>query len=131
MGKDDEQMEMKQETVLGSDAAVSSYQRLGFSQMEAKRLSVASQTSANDTTMLKEQLMSEISGWIDQHCLKQADAAEILKVSRPRVSDVVNKKASKFTMDALVDMLGRAGKHVTLSVGAAHADISTSASLPS
>jgi len=38
-------------------------------------------------------------------------------VSRPRVSDVVNRKAAKFTIDALVDMLSRVGKSVHLAVG--------------
>jgi predicted XRE-type DNA-binding protein len=31
-------------------------------------------------------------------------------VSRPRVSDVVNKKTAKFTFDTLVEMLSRVGK---------------------
>ena len=43
-------------------------------------------------------------------------AADILMVSRPRVSDVVNKKVSKFTIDALVEMLSRVGKPVKLTV---------------
>jgi len=37
-------------------------------------------------------------------------------ITRPRVSDVVNKKSIKFTIDALVDMLARTGKHIQLSV---------------
>lgn len=37
-------------------------------------------------------------------------------VSRPRVSDVVNMKVSKFTIDTLVDMLSRIGKPVRLMV---------------
>ena len=37
-------------------------------------------------------------------------------VSRPRVSDVVNMKVGKFTIDALVDMLSRIGKPVRLVV---------------
>ena len=41
---------------------------------------------------------------------------KILGVTRPRVSDVMNKKTVKFTIDALVDMLARTGKHVQLSV---------------
>ena len=60
--------------------------------------------------------MSELAEWIDKNKLKQADAAQILGVTRPRVSDVVNKKSIKFTIDALVDMLARTGKHVQLSV---------------
>ena len=51
-----------------------------------------------------------------QH-LKQAEAAEILMVSRPRVSDVVNKKTAKFTIDTLVEMLSRVGKPVKLAIG--------------
>jgi len=54
--------------------------------------------------------------WIDAHNLKQAQAAEILGITRPRVSDVVNQKTPKFTVDSLVDMVLRTGKHVQLSV---------------
>jgi len=34
-----------------------------------------------------------------------------------RVSDVVNQKAAKFSIDTLVDMLNRVGKPVTLAIG--------------
>ena len=90
---------------------------LGFPAEEAARLYAASQKEINDTRLLKEQLMTELSSWIDEHHLKQAEAAEILMVSRPRVSDVVNKKTTKFTIDTLVEMMSRIGKPVTLEVG--------------
>jgi predicted XRE-type DNA-binding protein len=90
---------------------------LGFSPPEAKRLQAASKQQINDTKQLKEQLMAELAAWIEQHHLKQADAAEILMVSRPRVSDVVNRKTSKFTIDTLVEMLSRIGKPVRLAMG--------------
>ena len=90
---------------------------LGFSAEEAKRLQAASRTQINDTRQLKEQLMSELTEWIEQHHLKQAEAAAILMVSRPRVSDVVNKKTAKFTIDTLVEMLSRIGKPVRLAIG--------------
>lgn len=61
---------------------------------------------------LKKQLMGELACWIEEHQLKQAEAAQILNVTRPRVSDVVNKKAAKFTIDALAGMLARVGKPV-------------------
>jgi len=89
---------------------------LGFSPAEAKRLHAASRKQINDTRRLKEQLMTELAAWIGKHGLKQAEAADILMVSRPRVSDVVNKKASKFTIDTLVEMLSRVGKPVKLTV---------------
>jgi predicted XRE-type DNA-binding protein len=90
---------------------------LGFSVTEAKRLLDASQKKINDTRALKQQLMEELSLWIEENNLKQAEAAEILMVSRPRVSDVVNKKTAKFTIDTLVEMLSRIGKPVRLAVG--------------
>ncbi len=65
---------------------------------------------------IKESLMTELAVWIEEKDLKQADAAQILGVTRPRVSDVINKKSIKFTIDSLVDMLARTGKHVQLSV---------------
>ena len=61
--------------------------------------------------------MGELVSWIKDRHLKQGDAAEILHVTRPRVSDVVNKKTSKFAIDALVDMLARAGKPVKVVIG--------------
>jgi predicted XRE-type DNA-binding protein len=61
--------------------------------------------------------MEELSVWIAKHHLRQAVAAEILMVSRPRVSDLVNRKAAKFTIDTLVEMLSRAGKTVKLAIG--------------
>ncbi|NYT57793.1 XRE family transcriptional regulator [Alcaligenaceae bacterium] len=90
---------------------------LGFPPEEAKRLQAESKLQINDTQLLKEQLMAELASWMEENHLKQTEAAEILMVSRPRVSDVVNKKTSKFTIDALVGMLSRVGKPVTLSVG--------------
>jgi predicted XRE-type DNA-binding protein len=47
---------------------------------------------------------------------KAGHAAEILRVSRPRVSNVVNKKTAKFIIDTLVEMLRRIGKLVKLTV---------------
>ena len=89
---------------------------LGFAPDEAKRLQAASRKQINDTRLLKQQLMEELSVWIATHHLKQAEAAEILMVSRPRVSDVVNKKTAKFTIDTLVEMLSRLGKPVKLVI---------------
>ena len=90
---------------------------LGFAPDEAKRLHAASRKQINDIRLLKKQLMEELSSWINAHHLKQTEAAEILMVSRPRISDVVNKKTAKFTIDALVEMLNRVGKPVKLAIG--------------
>ena len=93
------------------------FAELGFSTNEAAQFQAQSQQQINDTRLLKAQLMGELSKWIDDNHLKQAQAAEILMVSRPRVSDVVNMKVGKFTIDTLVNMLSRVGKPVRLAVG--------------
>ena len=90
---------------------------LGFDTTEAAHFQTESPQSISDTKVLKEQLMDELSSWIENNHLKQVEAARILMVSRPRVSDMVTKKTSKFTIDALVDMLSRAGKSVHLAIG--------------
>ena len=77
---------------------------LGFAHEEATKLKIRSQ------------LMMEISEWIKEQQLKQNDAAELLKISRPRVSDVMTGKIDKFTIDALIDLLERTGKHITVNV---------------
>ena len=89
---------------------------LGFSEEEAQRLHADSQAKIAQTIALKEQLMTEIGSWITMQNLRQSDAAKVLQVSRPRISDVVNKKTDKFTLDALILMLSLAGKQVKLVV---------------
>lgn len=89
---------------------------LGFDSGEAAALQAESKRVISEKLAIKESLMTELSDWIVEKKLKQADAAQILGVTRPRVSDVINKKAIKFTIDALVDMLARTGKHIQVSV---------------
>ena len=98
-------------------AGANLFLELGFSAAEAKRLHAASRKQIDDVRLLKEHLMSELSQWIVDHGLRQADVAQILMVSRPRVSDVVNRKTAKFTIDTLVEMLSRIGKPVRVEVG--------------
>ena len=61
--------------------------------------------------------MEELSVWIEEHHLKQSEAAEVLMVSRPRVSDVVNKKTAQLTIDTLVEKFSRVGKPIRLVIG--------------
>ena len=77
---------------------------LGFAPDEAAKLKI------------KAYLMMQLDEWIKAEHLKQEDAAHVLQVSRPRVSDVIRGKTNKFTIDALVDMLERVGKRVTVQV---------------
>lgn len=93
------------------------FAELGFDSAEAAALKAQADAETLQTLALKQQLMAELRDWIAQEGLKQAQAAEILGVSRPRVSDVVRGQVGKFTLDALVGMLSQAGRQVRLVVG--------------
>jgi len=60
--------------------------------------------------------MCQLSEWIKEKELKQEEASKLLHVTRPRISDVMRGKSSKFIIDSLVDMLERAGKHITIQI---------------
>lgn len=109
---------MKRNSTLGhiTPAGANIFADLGFAPEEAAMLLEESNKIISEKLAIKQSLMTELAEWIEEKQLKQADAAQILGVTRPRVSDVINKKSIKFTIDALVDMLARTGKHVQLSV---------------
>ena len=48
--------------------------------------------------------------------LKQREAAEILRMSQPRVSDLLRGRIDLFSSDALIDMLARLGAQVRFTV---------------
>jgi len=54
-------------------------------------------------------LMIAIEERIKQRGWTQTEAAEILHVNQPRVSDLMNGKLHKFSLDALVNMLPSVG----------------------
>ncbi|VYU74066.1 XRE family transcriptional regulator [Metakosakonia massiliensis] len=92
------------------------FAELGFDESEAARLQAQSREEMEKADELKRQLMVEIAGWIKDCGYKQLEAAKILHVSRPRVSDVVNQKTEKFTLDTLVGMATVIGKRVELII---------------
>lgn len=89
---------------------------LGFEPKQAAQLQVESQKEIAQTLVMKQKLMGEIAGWMKSEGLKQHEAAAYLHVSRPRVSDVVNAKTDKFTLDTLVSMASIIGKKVTMVI---------------
>jgi predicted XRE-type DNA-binding protein len=60
---------------------------------------------------VEERIRAE--GW------SQTEAAKRLGVTQPRVSDLVRGKIDLFSIDALVNMVARAGLHVSVDVRAA------------
>ncbi|WP_024529792.1 helix-turn-helix domain-containing protein [Serratia fonticola] len=89
---------------------------LGFPEEKAADLLAKSNEDIAQAIEMKKQLMAEITGWIKIKGYKQVKVAQILRVSRPRVSDVVNQKTEKFTLDCLVGMMGCIGKKVRMII---------------
>ena len=75
---------------------------VGFASEEAENL------------LLRAQLMSEIRDVA--RGMTQAQAAKRFGVSQPRINDVLRGKIDKFSLDALVNMLSKAGMRVEMKV---------------
>jgi predicted XRE-type DNA-binding protein len=73
------------------------FRDLGFSADEAEYLKVRSE------------LMVNLQKAITARGLKQAEAAKLLGVTQPRVSDLMRGRIDLFSIDTLIDMLARFG----------------------
>jgi len=73
------------------------FRDLGFSPDEAEYLKV------------RAELMVNLQKVITARGLKQAEAAELLGVTQPRVSDLMRGRIDLFSIDTLIDMLARLG----------------------
>lgn len=65
---------------------------------------------------VRSRLMDAIEDIIKQRQLTQAQAAKLFGVSQPRVSDLMRGRIDKFSIDALVEWLARAGFRVRFSL---------------
>jgi len=63
---------------------------------------------------LRDDLMRELASRIEG--ISQHDAAQLLGVTQPRVSELVRGKIRFFALDKLVNMAARAGLSVTITV---------------
>ncbi|WP_454719781.1 MULTISPECIES: helix-turn-helix domain-containing protein [Cupriavidus] len=68
---------------------------------------------------LRADLMASLRQVIDARGWTQAQAAEALGISQPRVSDLVRGKWDKFSLDMLVSLVVRSGLHPRLEIEAA------------
>ena len=89
---------------------------LGFEPQLAAELKSQSQRIIAEKLAIKEHLLTELAAWIQAKDLTRSDAAAPFGVTEQRISDILNKQATHFTLDALVDMALRSGKSVQLSI---------------
>ena len=80
------------------------FRDIGFPADEAQNLS------------LRSELMSRIEHYVRSSGLTQKECAARMGVTQPRLNDLLKGKIDKFSLDALVNMLGHAGMRVELKV---------------
>ncbi|TAK01651.1 XRE family transcriptional regulator [bacterium] len=80
------------------------FRDLGFTSEEAERLKIRSD------------LMIQLQKLISVRGLTQAQAAKILGVTQPRVSDLLRGRIDLFSTDAIIDMLARFGVRVKVAL---------------
>ena len=86
------------------------FRDLGFGPKEAESL------------RLRAELMVALRRLVEKRKLTQKSAAKLLGVTQPRISDLVRGKIDLFSVDALVNMLARAGIRVQLRLAPARRD---------
>ena len=82
------------------------YRDLGFSKEESEHL------------LVRADLLIQVQRTIASRRLTQVEAARVLRVTQPRVSDLLRGRIDLFSTDALIDMLARLGVGVRLVVKA-------------
>ena len=80
------------------------FRDLGFGREEAEHL------------IIRSGLMIKIEKLLKARGLTQSEAARIMRVSQPRVSDLLRGRLDLFSTDALIDMLARLGVGIRLVI---------------
>jgi predicted XRE-type DNA-binding protein len=78
------------------------FRDLGFPRAEAEHL------------LVRADLLIQLQKAIASRGLKQVEVAKVLRVTQPRVSDLLRGRIDLFSTDTLIDMLARLGIGVRL-----------------
>jgi predicted XRE-type DNA-binding protein len=68
---------------------------------------------------LRSVLVMALRDHIERTELSQSEAAKLLGVTQPRISDLMRGKIELFGLDTLVNMIAAAGLHVEMRIKAA------------
>lgn len=71
---------------------------------------------AAENMKLRSALMTALKQHLTRTQMTQAQAAKLLGVTQPRVSDLMRGKINVFGLDALVNMAAAAGLHIEMRV---------------
>ncbi|AOY79941.1 MAG: XRE family transcriptional regulator [Moorea sp. SIO1G6] len=87
--------------VLGDDNV---FKDLGFEAQEAMNLKV------------RADLILDLRSYIQERGWTQNEAAEFLGETQPRISNLMNGEISRFSVDKLINLLGKIGMEVKVEV---------------
>lgn len=73
-------------------------------------------SEATENMKLRSTLMMALKNHLARADMSQAEAAKLLGVTQPRVSDLMRGKINLFGLDALVNMAAAAGLHIEIRV---------------
>lgn len=73
-------------------------------------------SSHAESLRIKSELMIMAERFIKEKGLTQKEAASILDVSQPRISDLMRGKIDRFTIDVLINMLSRLGVTMDITI---------------
>lgn len=65
---------------------------------------------------IRAELMVEIERYVRTGKFSQVEAAKKLGITQPRLNDLLRGRIDKFSVDALVNMLGKVGIEVSVRV---------------
>lgn len=80
------------------------FRDLGFPPAEAQNL------------IMRAELMVKIEQFVRKSGMTQKEAARLLEITQPRLNLLLKRKIELFSLDALVNMVARAGMQVKLSI---------------
>lgn len=68
---------------------------------------------------VRSELMDKITALIEEHGWTQAEAAKYCGVTQPRINDLLRGRISRFSLDALVNIVAAPGQRVHVELEAA------------
>ncbi len=84
--------------------------------LEKRRRRERAEAKEREVMRIRRELMEAIREYIGENGLTQKQAAERFAVSQPRISEIVQGKTQLFTVDKLIELLGRVGRSVEVRV---------------
>jgi predicted XRE-type DNA-binding protein len=77
---------------------------------------IADTPAQAENMKLRSALIMALKDHIARTGLSQSEAAKLLGVTQPRISDLMRGKIELFGLDTLVNMIGAAGLHVEMRI---------------